>query len=66
MGVKMINNIPKPNTYKKEYLEASSRVRAISIQNKPKTSTQSISKGVAKSISKQVSIKTSKINIPSR
>jgi hypothetical protein len=63
----MINNIPKPNTYKKEYLEASSRVRAISIQNKPKISIHtSISKGVAKSISKQVNIKTSKINIPSR
>lgn len=58
----MINNIPQPDTYKKDYLEAASRVRVNIIQKNPKPT---IKKSVTKDVSSQIKIIIPAVRIPS-
>lgn len=61
----MISNIPQPDTYKREYLEAANRVRVVSTRGAEITPTfKPLKKSIAKSVSKQVKIKLPKPIIP--
>ncbi|MCA9331949.1 hypothetical protein KC968_03355 [Candidatus Saccharibacteria bacterium] len=63
--MKMISNIPQPDTYKRDYLEAANRVRVVSIQgSKVEPIFKPLKKNIAKNVSKQVKIKVPKPIIP--
>ncbi len=60
----MINNIPQPDTYKKDYLEAASRVRVSTIQKDSLSDFKPVKKSIAKEVSSQIKIKIPTVKIP--
>lgn len=61
----MISNIPQPNTYRKEYLEAASRVRVIQAQDGTSETYKPVDKNIAQEVSQHIKVEPPAINIPS-
>lgn len=61
----MIDNIPQPDTYKKDYLEAASRVRVSSVNNDNIPTFKPIKKSISKEVSNHIKIDIPKVKIPS-